>query len=37
MERMHRSYDQYMNTPKRIIDLMLEKFNIDAKLDGKKY
>lgn len=29
MERMWRSYEQYINTPARIIDLILQKFNTD--------
>lgn len=37
MERMHRSYDDYINTPARIIDLIMQKFIIDDKhsADGK--
>lgn len=31
MEKLWRSYDDYNNTPARIIDLILQKFNIDEK------
>jgi len=35
MERFGRSYEEYMNTPQRIIDLIIEKKEIDSKLSNK--
>lgn len=31
MEQMNWTYDDYMNTPQRIIDLIIEKNQIDYK------
>lgn len=32
MQRFHRTYDEYMNTPPGVIDLILKKDEIDNKL-----
>jgi hypothetical protein len=32
MQEYNWTYDDYMNTPKRIIDLIIAKSNIDSKL-----
>lgn len=37
MERMWRSYEEYMNTPARIVDLVLQKINTDDKYGTKGY
>ena len=36
MEQMHWSYEDYMNTPERIIDLILRKSEIDYKVSKLK-
>jgi hypothetical protein len=36
MEQYGRSYEQYENTPQDIIELAIEKNNIDAKLSHNK-
>ena len=36
MEQYWRTYDEYENTPQEIIELAIEKNNIDAKLSHNK-
>ena len=36
MERMRWSYEDYMNTPDRIIDLMIRKWEVDYKVNQFK-
>lgn len=35
IEKYHRTHDEYLNTPKSIIDLMLLKWWSDAKAERK--
>ena len=36
MEQMHWSYEDYMNTPERIIDLIIRKSEVDYKVNQLK-